>query len=70
MIEKLVFSFNKLNISVCKLRKHSTIQIIKSRRNSGWPKELPSYELSTRSSVIKFQSLWVMSRDPTFPMNI
>jgi hypothetical protein len=69
MIEKLVFSSNSLNITVCKLGKHSTIQITRHAEILVDPKKCHPVNFSTKSSMIKFQSTWVMSRDPTFPMN-
>ena len=70
MIEKLVFSSNRRNVSVYKLGKHSTIQIPRHAGILVGPKKCHPVNFSTKSSMIKFQSTWVTSRDPTFPMNI
>jgi len=70
MTETLVFSSKRLNVSVCKLGKHSTIQITRHAGILVGPKKCHPVKFSIKSSMIKFQSTWVMSRDPTFPMNI
>jgi len=70
MIEKLVFHSNRLNVSVCKLGKHSTVQIARHTGILVGPKKCHPVNFSTKSSMIKFQSTWVTSRDPTFPTNI
>jgi len=54
MIEKLVFSSNRLNVSVCKPGKHSTIQITRHAVILFGPKKCHPVNFSTKSNMIKF----------------